>query len=113
MQMKRSCGARCEKLRIEEGNKTMRENVARGTQFVEEQLSNLGREATRLRGVVTEAVDDSIVQARRAARHGRSAAEDLIDETSHQIKRHPIRSVLCSLAVGAILGWLLFPRRRR
>ena len=91
----------------------MKENVVRGTQFVEEQISNLGREATRLRGVVTDAVDESMVNARRAARHGYSAAEDLIDETSHQIKRHPIRSVLCALAVGALAGWLLFPRRRR
>jgi len=91
----------------------MKENVVRGTQFVEEQFSNLGREATRLKGVVSDVVDDSMVSARRAARHGRSAAEDWIEETSHQIKRHPLRSVLCSLVVGALAGWLLFPRRRR
>ena len=90
----------------------MKENVQRGTQFVEEQISNLGREATRLRGVVTDAVDDSLVNARRAARRGYNSAEDLIDEASHQIKRHPLRSVFCALAVGAIAGWLLFPRRR-
>ena len=91
----------------------MRENVVRGTQFVEEQISNLGREATRLKGVVTEAVDDSMVSARRAARHGYTAAEDLIEETSHEIKRHPLRSVLCAMGIGAILGWLLLPSRRR
>ena len=90
----------------------MKENVQRGTQFVEEQISNLGREATRLRGVVTDAVDDSLVNARRAARRGYNSAEDLIDDVSHEIKRHPLRSVLCALAFGAIAGWLLLPRRR-
>ena len=90
----------------------MKENVQRGTQFVEEQINNLGREASRLRGVVTDAVDDSMVNARRAARRGYNSAEDLIDEASHEIKRHPLRSVICALAVGAIAGWLLLPRRR-
>jgi ElaB/YqjD/DUF883 family membrane-anchored ribosome-binding protein len=91
----------------------MKENVIRGTQFVEEQISNLGREASRIRGVVSEAVDDSLVNARRVARRGYNSAEDLIDETSHQIKRHPLRSVLCALAMGAVVGWLLAPRRKR
>jgi hypothetical protein len=54
----------------------MKENVLKGTQFVEEQFSNLGREATRLRGVVTDAVDDSLVNARRAAKRGYNTAED-------------------------------------
>jgi ElaB/YqjD/DUF883 family membrane-anchored ribosome-binding protein len=96
-----------------ERNEVMKENVQRGTQFVEEQISNMGREASRLRGVVTDAVDDTLVNARRTARRGYNSAEDLIDETAHQIRRHPLRSVLCALAVGAIVGWLLVPRRRR
>ena len=91
----------------------MKENVLRGTQFVEEQIANLEREVSRLRGVVSEAVDDSLVHARRAAKRGYNSAEDLIDETSHQIRRHPLRSVLCALALGALAGWLLVPRRRR
>lgn len=91
----------------------MKENVLRGSQFVEEQISNLGREASRLKGVVSEAVDDSLVNARRAAKRGYNSAEDMIEEASHEIKRHPIRSVLCALAIGALAGWLLFPRGRR
>ncbi|HSE36768.1 MAG TPA: hypothetical protein VLG74_05640 [Blastocatellia bacterium] len=91
----------------------MKENVLRGSQFVEEQFSNLGREASRLRGAVSEAVDESLVNARRAARRGYNSAEDLIDDAAHQIKRHPFRSVVCALAMGALVGWLLFPRRRR
>ena len=75
-------------------------------------LLNLGREASRLRGVVNEAVDESLVNARRAARRGYNSAEDLLEETAHEIKRHPFRSVACALVMGALAGWLLFPRRK-
>ncbi len=91
----------------------MKENVLKGTQFVEEQISNLGREASRLRGVVTDAVDDGLVNARRAARRSRNSAEDLIDDATHRIKRYPLRSVLCAFSVGALVGWLLFRKPGR
>lgn len=91
----------------------MKENVSRGTQFIEEQVSNIGREASRLRGVVTDAMDDGLVSARRAARRGYNSAEDLIDEATHQIKRYPLRSVLCAFVVGAVAAWVLFRRPGR
>jgi hypothetical protein len=91
----------------------MKENVSRGTQFIEEQVSNLGREASRLRGVVTDAMDDGLVNARRAARRGYNSAEDLIDEATHRIKRHPLRSVLGAFAVGAFVAWVFFRKPGR
>ena len=86
----------------------MRENVLRGTQFVEEQISNLGREASRIKGVVGETVEDSLINAKRAVKRGFGSAEDLVDEAAHKIKRYPFRSVIGALAVGAFAGWLLF-----
>ena len=90
----------------------MKENVLRGTQFVEEQISNLGREASRLKSVVGDRVEDSIVNARRAVKKGYGTAEDLMDEATHRIKRYPVRSVLGAFALGAFAGWLLFRGRR-
>ena len=90
----------------------MRENVLRGTQFVEEQISNLGREASRIKDVVGESIEDSIVSARRAVKKGFGTAEDLMDEATHSIKRYPMRSVLGAFALGACAGWLLFRGRR-
>lgn len=90
----------------------MRENVLRGTQFVEEQISNLGREASRLKGVVSDTVEDSIVSARRAVKRGYGSAEDLVDEAAHSIKRYPLGSVIGAFAIGAFAGWLLFRGRR-
>lgn len=90
----------------------MKENVLRGTHFVEEQISNLGREASKFKGVVTDAVEDSLVNAKRAVKRGRESAEDFVDETSHRIKRYPLGSVVCAFACGALTGWLLFRNRR-
>jgi len=91
----------------------MRENVLRGTQFVEEQVSNLGREATRLKDVVTDAVEDSLVTAKRAVKRGYNSAEDLVDDAAHRIKRYPLRSVIGAFAIGAFAGWLLLRIRRQ
>jgi len=91
----------------------MKDNVLKGTQFVEEQISNLGREASRFKGVVTDAVEDSLITAKRAVRRGYVSAEDLVDEASHRIKRHPFRSVLGAFVIGALAGWLMFGNRRQ
>ena len=90
----------------------MKENVLRGTQFVEEQISNLGREASRITGVVGDTVEDSLVSARRAVKRGYGSAEDMLDEAAHSIKRYPLRSVIAAFAVGAFAGWLIFRGRR-
>jgi len=52
----------------------------------------------------------AMTEARRLAKRGRYAAEDLVDEASYRIKRDPLRSVAITLAVGlgvgALAGWL-------
>lgn len=90
----------------------MKENVLRETQFVEDQISNFAREASRLKGVVTDAVEDSLITAKRAVRRGYVSAEDLVDEASHRIKRHPFGSVAGAFVIGAVAGWLLLGNRR-
>jgi len=90
----------------------MNENVLRGTQFVEEQISSLGREASRLKSVVSDKVDDSLVTAKRAVKRGYGSAEDLMDEATHNIKRYPLRSVIGAFAIGAVAGWLCSYGRR-
>jgi ElaB/YqjD/DUF883 family membrane-anchored ribosome-binding protein len=91
----------------------MKENVLRGTQFMEDQISTLGREASRLKSVVSDKVEDSLVTAKRAVKRGYDSAEDLIDEASHSIKRYPLRSVIGAFAIGAVAGWLFFGGHRR
>ena len=75
-----------------------------------ERVIKVGAEASRLKVQASHAVDDAMIEARRLAKRGRYAAEDLVDETTYRIKRDPLRSVAITFAVGlgvgALAGWL-------
>jgi ElaB/YqjD/DUF883 family membrane-anchored ribosome-binding protein len=73
------------------------------------------RQVSKVRSIVSEAVGDSVRSAGRAIKHGRQAAEDLIDEAEHRVKQQPFRSVGVAFAsgvlAGALLTWIGFSRR--
>ncbi|MGH9881278.1 MAG: hypothetical protein ACRD6N_07565 [Pyrinomonadaceae bacterium] len=71
-----------------------------------EKVAQVGVEATRLKAAASHAVEDAMTEARRLAKRGRYAAEDLIDETTHQIKRQPLRAVAITFAVALLVGLL-------
>ncbi len=71
-----------------------------------ERLMEAGGEVSRLKTEASQAVEDGVVAARRLARRGRYAAEDLIDDAAHRVKRDPLRSVAIGLAIGFGLGAL-------
>ena len=58
----------------------------------------------RMKGVVTEALEDGINSAKRAARHGRRAMEDLVDDARYQLKQRVLATAGVSLAVGVVVG---------
>jgi len=73
------------------------------------------RQVSKVRSIVSEAVGDSIRSAGRAIKHGRLAAEDLIDEAEHTVKQQPLGSVGVAFAsgmlAGALITWIGFSRR--
>ena len=71
-----------------------------------ERLVEAGGEVSRLKNEVSQAVEDGVVSARRLARRSRYAAEDLIDDAAHRVKRDPLRSVAIGLVIGFGLGAL-------
>jgi len=64
----------------------------------------LGSEVKRVKEAVVDAVDDRLVAARRAFKHGRHAAEDLVDDAEYRIKQRPFSSLGVSFAIGLGLG---------
>ena len=64
-----------------------------------------------LRRTVDSAYDD----VSRSIKRARNTATDVIDDSRHQIKRHPLAAVgsaaLTGLAVGFILGWFARPSK--
>jgi ElaB/YqjD/DUF883 family membrane-anchored ribosome-binding protein len=71
-----------------------------------ERLMEIGGEVSRLKTEASEAVEDRVAAARRLARRGRYAAEDLIDDAGHRVKRDPLRAMAIGLAIGFGLGAL-------
>ena len=71
-----------------------------------ERLMEAGGEVSRLKTEASQVVEDGVVAARRLARRGRAATEDLIDDAAHRVKRDPLRSVGRGFAIGLGMGAL-------
>ncbi len=73
------------------------------------------RDMSRIKSIVTDAVEDGVRSAVQAIKHGRYAAEDVIEEAKHTVKQRPLQAVgivfAAGVVTGAFLGW--FGSRRR
>lgn len=73
------------------------------------------REIPKIRSIVGDAMEDSMRSASRAIRHGRYAAEDLIDQAEHKVKQRPFQAIGIVFAAGVLVGglvtWIGFRRR--
>ncbi len=73
------------------------------------------REVSKIRSIVTDAVEDGVRSARQAVKHGRYAAEDVIQEAEHRVKQRPLQAMGAALAIGVLAGgflvWIGFRRR--
>jgi ElaB/YqjD/DUF883 family membrane-anchored ribosome-binding protein len=63
------------------------------------------------KAAVSAKFEDGKEAAERLLKRGRHAVEDCVEETAHQIKHYPMRSVAVAFAAGAALGFLV-PRFR-
>jgi ElaB/YqjD/DUF883 family membrane-anchored ribosome-binding protein len=75
-----------------------------------ERLGQVGGDAGRLKTAASHAVDDAVTEAKRFAKRGRYAAEDLMEDAAHRVKRDPFRSVglgfVIGLCMGALIVWM-------
>lgn len=76
-----------------------------------------GDKVERLKERAVNAFEDGMVDARRLIKRGRYAAEDLVDDTAHRIKKDPWTSVgvtfAAGMTVGIMLGWIFGHRTNR
>jgi ElaB/YqjD/DUF883 family membrane-anchored ribosome-binding protein len=75
-------------------------------------LTHFAKEAVHMQAAIAEAIEDSKNTARRALKHCYRATEDFVDDTTHRIKRDPLRAVGLSFVAGMGVGWLLAHRTR-
>lgn len=65
------------------------------------------REVSRIKTIVTDAVDDGVQSALRAVKQGRDAAEDVLHDARYAIKRNPFQAAGILLAAGIVIGGLV------
>lgn len=65
------------------------------------------REVSKIKSIVTDAVEDSVRSARQAIRHGRDAAEDVLEEAQHTVKQRPLQAIGIAFAAGVVAGGFL------
>lgn len=74
-------------------------------------------ETERLKTAVADALEDGVHAARRAMKHGLSVAEDIMDDATQEVKRHPLQAVattsVLSFTAGVLVGWIIFGLRKR
>jgi ElaB/YqjD/DUF883 family membrane-anchored ribosome-binding protein len=79
-----------------------------------EYIAESAQKASRTTSAIGDAIQDGIGIVKRAARQGRDVAEEAFDNASQHIKRHPVKAVATTFAVGLIagtlVGWMI--RRR-
>jgi ElaB/YqjD/DUF883 family membrane-anchored ribosome-binding protein len=84
----------------------MASNLLEKQASVEDVLNEL----SRIKTIVTDAVEDGVQSAVKALKQGRHAAEDAIDEARHTVKQNPLQSVgvvfAAGILTGSLIGWL-------
>lgn len=65
------------------------------------------REVSRIKSVVSEAVEDGVKSAVKTLRQGRVAAEDAIDDARRTVRQRPFQAVGVVFGMGVLVGGLL------
>ena len=67
--------------------------------------------ASRATSAVADAIEEGSAVIRRAAKQGGDAAEELLNDTTERIQRHPVLTLATTfavgLAVGTLIGWMM------
>lgn len=76
-----------------------------------EYIAESARTASRVTSAVADVIQDGLGAARRVAKQGGDAAEEFFDDTTKRLQRHPVETVISSVAVGIamgiVIGWML------
>jgi ElaB/YqjD/DUF883 family membrane-anchored ribosome-binding protein len=70
-------------------------------------LDDILREVSRIKSIVTDAVEDGVQSALRAVKQGRDAAQDVVHDARYAIKRNPFQAAGILFGAGVLIGSLV------
>jgi ElaB/YqjD/DUF883 family membrane-anchored ribosome-binding protein len=76
-----------------------------------EHIAESAHQASRAASAIADAVEDGVGVVRRAAKQGGDAAEELLNDTTQRIQRHPVLTGATTFAIGltagTLIGWMM------
>lgn len=78
---------------------------------VDAQVAESIRRLSRATSAMAESIDEGVDVIQRAIKRSGDMAEELMDDTTQRVKRHPVETIAATLAVGlvagAFIGWMM------
>jgi ElaB/YqjD/DUF883 family membrane-anchored ribosome-binding protein len=75
------------------------------------QVAESIRKLSRATSAMADAIDEGVGVIKHAVKRSGDVAEELMEETTQRVKRHPVETVAATLAfglvAGAIIGWMV------
>jgi ElaB/YqjD/DUF883 family membrane-anchored ribosome-binding protein len=76
-----------------------------------EHITESAHQASRATSAVADAIKDGVGAVKRAAKQGGDAAEELVNDTTQRVQRHPVLTVATTFAIGltagTLIGWMM------
>ena len=73
----------------------------------EAQVAESIRKLTRATSAMAEAIDEGVGAIKLAVKRSGDLAEEMIDDTTQRVKRHPVETVVVTFSLGVIVGGLI------
>ena len=71
------------------------------------QVAESIRKLTRATSAMAEAIDEGVGAIKLAVKRSGDMAEEMKDDTTQRVKRHPVETVVATFALGLIVGGLI------
>ena len=80
----------------------------------DEQVAESIRKLSHAASAMAEAIDEGTDVIKHAIKRSGDVAEELLEDTTQRVKRHPVETMVATFALGAVfggfLGWLVARR---
>jgi ElaB/YqjD/DUF883 family membrane-anchored ribosome-binding protein len=77
----------------------------------DEQVAESIRKLSRSASAMAEAIEEGVDALKHAVKRSGDIAEELMDDTTQRLKRHPLEAMGATLALGlvagAFIGWMV------